>query len=181
MKRIVLFLATNLAVIVVLGIVLRLFGLDRAAYSATGLDYTQLLLFSAIIGFTGAIISLLISKPMAKWQTGAHVITASANADERWLLDTVNKLSSRAGIRMPEVAIYEGRAQCIRDRSIQELSARRRFHRAAPDHEPRGGGGRPCPRGRPRGERRHGDDDAHPRCREHVRRVPFTHRWLRRR
>ena len=63
---------------------------------------------SAIIGFTGAIISLLISKPMAKWQTGAHVITDPANADERWLLDTVHKLSTRAGIKMPEVAVYEG-------------------------------------------------------------------------
>ena len=73
-----------------------------------GLNLGALLALSAVIGFTGAIISLLISKPMAKWQTGAQVITQPANADERWLFDTVAKLSAKAGIRTPEVAIYEG-------------------------------------------------------------------------
>ena len=70
MKRIVLFLATNLAVLVVLSVVLRLFGLDRAIYGATGLDYGSLLVFSLVVGFTGAIISLLMSKSMAvaKWK-----------------------------------------------------------------------------------------------------------------
>lgn len=108
MKRIVLFLATNLAVIVVLGIVLRLLGLDRAATSATGLDYGQLLAFSAVVGFTGSIISLLISKPMAKWSTGAQVIDQPRDQIEAWLFETVRRLSDRAGIRMPEIAIYEG-------------------------------------------------------------------------
>lgn len=108
MKRIVLFLATNLAVIVVLGIVLRLFGLDRLAYQSTGLDYGSLLVFSAVVGFTGAIISLLLSKTIAKWSTGALVITEPRSEVERWLFGTVQRLSERAQIRMPEIAIYEG-------------------------------------------------------------------------
>jgi heat shock protein HtpX len=108
MKRIVLFILTNVAVLVVLSIVLRLFGLDRVAYSATGLDYTQLLLFSAVVGFTGSIISLLISKPMAKWSTGAKVIDQPRDQIEVWLFETVKRLSDRAGVRMPEIAVYEG-------------------------------------------------------------------------
>jgi len=108
MKRIVLFLATNVAVLVVLSVVLKLFGLDRVAYGATGLDYGSLLAFSAVVGFTGAIISLLVSKPMAKWSTGAHVITQPRDQIETWLVDTVKRLADRASIGMPEVAIYEG-------------------------------------------------------------------------
>lgn len=107
MKRIGLFLATNIAVLVVIAVIIQLLGLGRIA-DADGLNLGALLALSAVIGFTGAIISLLISKPMAKWQTGAHVISEPANADERWLLDTVAKLSARAGIKTPEVAIYEG-------------------------------------------------------------------------
>ncbi len=108
MKRIVLFLATNIAVLAVLSVVLKLFGLDRVAYGATGLDYGSLLAFSAVVGFTGAIISLLMSKPMAKWSTGAHVITQPRDQIETWLVDTVKRLADRAKIGMPEVAIYEG-------------------------------------------------------------------------
>ncbi|NDP42961.1 MAG: protease HtpX [Aromatoleum sp.] len=108
MKRIVLFLLTNLAVMVVLSIVLRLFGLDRVAYAQTGLDYTGLLAFSAVVGFTGAIISLLMSKHMAKWSTGAHVIDRPSNDAEAWLVETVRRLATTAGVGMPEVAIYEG-------------------------------------------------------------------------
>lgn len=107
MKRIALFLATNIAVLIVIAVIVNLLGLGRIA-DANGLNLGALLALSAVIGFTGAIISLLISKPMAKWQTGAHVISQPATADERWLLDTVANLSNRAGIRMPEVAIYEG-------------------------------------------------------------------------
>jgi heat shock protein HtpX len=107
MKRIGLFLATNIAVLVVIAVIVNLLGLGRIA-DANGLNLGTLLALSAVIGFTGAIISLLISKPMAKWQTGAQVITQPANADERWLLDTVRKLSAKAGVTMPEVAIYEG-------------------------------------------------------------------------
>jgi heat shock protein HtpX len=108
MKRIVLFLVTNLAVLVVLSIVLRLFGLDRAAYQATGLDYGSLLAFSAVVGFTGAIISLLLSKPIAKWSVGAQVIDQPRDQTEAWLFETVRRLSDKAGIRMPEIAMYDG-------------------------------------------------------------------------
>ena len=108
MKRIVLFLVTNLAVLVVLSVVLRLFGLDRVAYQATGLDYGSLLAFSAVVGFTGAIISLLLSKTMAKWSTGAKVIDQPRDEVEMWLFETVRRLSDKAGIRMPEIAMYEG-------------------------------------------------------------------------
>ena len=107
MKRIVLFLLTNLAVLVVLSVVLRVLGLDRAV-AAEGVSYGQLLAFSAVVGFTGSIISLLMSKTMAKWSTGAHVIEQPANEAEAWLVETVRKLAQAAGIAMPEVAIYEG-------------------------------------------------------------------------
>ncbi len=107
MKRIALFLATNIAVLVVIAVIVNLLGLGRIADSS-GLNLGALLALSAVIGFTGAIISLLLSKPMAKWQTGAHVISQPTNDDERWLLEAVTRLSARAGIRPPEVAIYEG-------------------------------------------------------------------------
>jgi heat shock protein HtpX len=107
MKRIVLFLLTNIAVLVVLSVVLKLFGLDRTL-ATQGIDYASLLVFSAIVGFTGAIFSLLISKPMAKWTTGARVIDQPQNEAEAWLLETVRKLAQRVDIAMPELAIYEG-------------------------------------------------------------------------
>ena len=113
MKRVVLFIATNLAVVLVLSVVLRLLGLDRAMYSQTGMSTEGLLVFSAVVGFTGAIISLLMSKPMAKWSTGAHVIDQPANDAEVWLVETVRKLATKAGIGMPEVAIYEGAANAF--------------------------------------------------------------------
>ncbi len=108
MKRIALFLVTNLAVVLVLTIVLKLLGLDRAVATQAGLQIVPLLMFSFVVGFTGAIISLLISKPMAKWSTGAHVIVQPANEPEAWLVETVRRLASKAGVGMPEVAIYEG-------------------------------------------------------------------------
>jgi heat shock protein HtpX len=107
MKRVVLFLITNLAVLVVLSIVTDLLGINQAL-AANGLNIGALLAFSAVIGFGGAIISLLISKPMAKWTTGAQVIQRAGNDNETWLLGTVEKLAGKAGIAMPEVAIYEG-------------------------------------------------------------------------
>ena len=107
MKRILLFVLTNIAVIAVLTIVLSLTGADRFL-TARGLNVGMLLVFSLVVGFTGAIFSLLISKPMAKWSTGATVIEHPQNATEQWLLDTVRRLSERAGIGMPEVAWYEG-------------------------------------------------------------------------
>ena len=107
MKRIVLFLVTNLAVMVVLSIITDVLGINQAL-AANGLNVGALLAFSAVIGFGGAFISLLISKPMAKWSTGAVVLKSPRNDNEQWLLATVKKLADKAGIAMPEVAIYEG-------------------------------------------------------------------------
>jgi heat shock protein HtpX len=107
MKRIVLFLATNLAVVLVLSVVLKVLGLDQAV-AQSGIAYGQLLAFSFVVGFTGAIISLLMSKPMAKWSTGAHVIETPQSEPEAWLLETIRRLATKAGVGMPEVAIYEG-------------------------------------------------------------------------
>ena len=107
MKRIVLFLATNLAVVVVLGIVANLFGLNRFL-TAEGLDLGALLGFAFVMGFGGALISLLISKPMAKFSTRAQVINDSGDPTHRWIVATVQRFADQAGIRMPEVAIYDG-------------------------------------------------------------------------
>jgi heat shock protein HtpX len=107
MKRIVLFVLTNLAVMLVLSLVVSLFGLNRFL-TANGLNLTSLLVFSAVMGFGGAIISLLMSKPMAKWSTRAQVINDSPDATHQWLVTTVKRFADKAGIAMPEVAIYEG-------------------------------------------------------------------------
>ena len=107
MKRIVLFIATNLAIMLVLGVAASVLGVNRYL-TANGLNLSALLGFAMIMGFGGAFVSLLISKWMAKMSTGAQVITQASNADEAWLLDTVRRLAERAGIAMPEVAIYEG-------------------------------------------------------------------------
>jgi heat shock protein HtpX len=107
MKRIVLFIATNLAVMLVLSLVLSLLGIGRPTAGGQ-LQLGTLLAFSLVVGFTGSIISLLISKPMAKWSTGARVIDAPANSTEQWLVATVRQLAERAGIAMPEVAVYDG-------------------------------------------------------------------------
>ena len=112
MKRIFLFLVTNIAVMVVLSVVMKVFGLDEAL-AANGLNPGALLVFSAVVGFTGAIISLLMSKTIAKYSTGAHVIQTPANQDEAWLVGTVKKLADKAGIGMPEVAVYEGDANAF--------------------------------------------------------------------
>jgi heat shock protein HtpX len=107
MKRIVLFLATNLAVIVLLSVIINLFGLNQWL-AAEGIDYTGLLVFSAVVGFAGSFISLLMSKTAAKWSTGAHVVDGSEGTTEYWLVNTVKQLADKAGIGMPEVAVYEG-------------------------------------------------------------------------
>ena len=107
MKRIFLFIVTNLAVVLVLSIVLRVLGLDRML-AAQGYGYGQLLVYAAVVGFVGAFVSLLMSKPMAKWSTGAQVITSPSNDAETWLVATVQKLATTAGVTMPEVAIYDG-------------------------------------------------------------------------
>ena len=107
MKRIVLYLATNFAIIVVLSVILNAVGANQSL-TESGLNIETLLMFSLIVGFGGSIISLLISKQVAKWSTGAHVIDAPEGAHERWLVDTVKRLADKAGIGMPEVAVYEG-------------------------------------------------------------------------
>ena len=107
MKRIVLFLATNIAVLVVLSVIINVFGLGNFL-TAEGIDPVGLLVFSAVVGFTGSIISLLVSKPMAKMTTGARVIDGSEGTTEYWLVQTVEKLARQANIGMPEVAVFEG-------------------------------------------------------------------------
>jgi|SRR5438105_2660910 len=107
MKRIVLFVLTNLAVVVVLGIVASLLGVNRYL-TANGLNLGALLGFAFVMGFGGAIISLLISKPVAKWSAGVQLIEQPRNADEAWIVETVRKLAAQAGVGMPEVGIFEG-------------------------------------------------------------------------
>lgn len=107
MKRILLFVLTNFAVMAVLLITTRILGVDRFL-TANGLNMTALAGFSLVIGFGGAIISLLISKPMAKFSTGARVISQPQTADEAWIVETVRRFADKAGIGMPEVAIFDG-------------------------------------------------------------------------
>lgn len=107
MKRIFLFVLTNLAVVVVLGIVASLLGVNRYL-TANGLNLGALLVFAFIMGFGGAIISLLLSKPIAKWTSGVQVIEQPRNADEAWIVETVRKFATQAGVGMPEVGIFEG-------------------------------------------------------------------------
>jgi heat shock protein HtpX len=112
MKRTFLFLATNIAVMLVLGLVTSLLGLNRFM-GAGGLNIPTLMGYSLVIGFTGAFISLLMSKRMAKWSTGARVIETPQTQDEAWIVETVRKFADKAQIGMPEVAIYEGEANAF--------------------------------------------------------------------
>ena len=107
MKRIVLLIATNLAIMLVLGVVSTLTGAHKF-FSGSGLDLGRLLFFALLMGFGGAFISLWMSKTIAKWSTGARVIDTPANSTEYWLVETVRRFSEKAGLTMPEVAIYEG-------------------------------------------------------------------------
>jgi len=107
MKRIFLLVATNFAVLAVLSISMQLLGIDRALSQETGLNLQGLLVMAAVLGFGGSFISLLISKWMAKRATGAHVIEVPSNMTERWLVDTVKRQAEKAGIGMPEVAVYD--------------------------------------------------------------------------
>jgi heat shock protein HtpX len=107
MKRVLLFVATNLAVMLVLGIAASLLGVNQFL-TANGLNLGTLLGFAAVMGFGGATISLLLSKPLAKWSTGARVINDSTDPTHRWIVGAVQRFSQQAGITMPEVAVYEG-------------------------------------------------------------------------
>src|SRR5512139_1191365 len=126
MKRIVLFLLTNLAVMAVLSVTLSVLGVNRFL-AAEGLNVGMLVVFSAVVGFTGSFISLLMSKTMAKWSTGARVLDTPQSADEQWLVETIRRLADKAGVGMPEVAIYEGPANAFatgasRDSSLVAVS-----------------------------------------------------------
>jgi heat shock protein HtpX len=107
MKRVMLFIMTNLAVMLVLGVVVHLLGLNRFI-TAQGLNLGKLFGFALVFGFGGAFISLLISKPMAKFSTKAQVINDSTDPTHRWIVSTVQTFAQKAGIGMPEVAIFEG-------------------------------------------------------------------------
>jgi len=112
MKRIALFVGANLAIMVVLMLFLTVlsavFGIDFRGIGGPNLDIGALAIFSLVVGFTGAFISLLMSKWIAKRTTGARVIEQPSNAMESWLVDSVRRQSEKAGIGMPEVAIFEG-------------------------------------------------------------------------
>jgi heat shock protein HtpX len=107
MKRIFLFLLTNIAVLVVISITLRLLGVDRVLDQSGAINFNALMVLSAVIGFSGSIVSLLMSKWMAKKSVGAQVIENPQDPTERWLVDTVKRQALSAGIGMPEVAIYD--------------------------------------------------------------------------
>ena len=107
MKRVMLLIGTNLAIMLVLGLVSTLTGAHRF-FTGAGLDLGRLLFFALLMGFGGAFISLWMSKTLAKWSTGARVIETPENSTEFWLVETVRRFSAKAGLPMPEVAIYDG-------------------------------------------------------------------------
>ena len=118
MKRILLFAITNIAIllmlVIVFNVICALLGVDgRAWLSEEGLDYTVLTVYALVFGMGGALISLLMSKPIAKWTTRAQTIDGTEGAAERWLVDTVAQLAERANVKMPEVAIYPGAANAF--------------------------------------------------------------------
>ena len=126
MKRTLLFVGTNLAIMLVLGVVTTLTGANRY-FAGTGLDLGKLLFFALIMGFGGAFISLLMSKSIAKWSTGARVIDSPGNSTEFWLVETVRRFAEKSGLAMPEVAIYEGEPNAFatgasRNRSLVAVS-----------------------------------------------------------
>jgi heat shock protein HtpX len=112
MKRVFLLIVTNIAVLLLLSVVASVLGLDRWL-TANGIDYGSLLMFSALLGFGGAFISLLMSKTIAKWSVGAQTIDGSEGSTQFWLVQTVHKLADKAGIGKPEVAIYDGPANAF--------------------------------------------------------------------
>jgi heat shock protein HtpX len=126
MKRVFLLIATNFAVMLLLSVIVSIFGLDRMM-AEQGIPYVTYLVTSAVFGFGGAFISLLMSKTIAKWSTGAQLIDGSEGTTQYWLVDTVRRLSEKAGIGMPEVAIYEGEPNAFatganRDSSLVAVS-----------------------------------------------------------
>src|SRR3989442_9884921 len=117
MKRVLLLIATNLAVMVVLSIVVSVLGFDQWL-TANGIDYVSLLWFSAIFGFGGAFISLLMSKTIAKWSVGSQVIDGSEGTTQYWLVQTGHKLPDTPRIGKPEGAIYQSPANAVATRAV---------------------------------------------------------------
>jgi len=107
MLRVLLFVGTNLAIMLVLSIVVSLFGIDRWAYSHTGMNLQGMLVLCAVFGMGGSFISLAMSKTLAKMSVGAQVIAEPRSADEQWLFNTVRHHAEAAGIGMPEIAVYD--------------------------------------------------------------------------
>jgi heat shock protein HtpX len=107
LKRILLLVLTNVAVMSTIGVLVRVFGLDRAIDANGDINWGVMVGLSLVWGFTGSFISLLLSKPMAKWNVGARAIATPQNEEERWLVETVQRQAAKAGIGMPDVAIYE--------------------------------------------------------------------------
>lgn len=107
MKRIFLFILTNLAVVFVINITLRLLGVDRILDQSGNINFNSLLVMSVVIGFAGSFVSLFMSKWSAKRMVGAQVIETPSDPTERWLVETVRRQAEAAGIGMPEVAIYD--------------------------------------------------------------------------
>ena len=131
MKRIFLFLATNMAIVLVLSVTMRLLGVEPYL-TAQGLNLTSLLIFAAVMGFGGSLISLAISKWMAKKSMGVRVIETPSNSTEFWLVETVKKYAADAGIGMPEVGDFPfARRQRLRHRHEQEQRAGRGVGRPA--------------------------------------------------
>ena len=121
MKRVLLLIATNLAVMVVLSITLSILGVNRWL-TANGLNLGMLLAFSLVVGFTGSFISLLLSKTMAKFSAGVTLIEAPSTPDEQWLLATVKRLADKAGVGMPEVGVFEGPANAFATGAFKDSS-----------------------------------------------------------
>jgi heat shock protein HtpX len=121
MKPISLLIVTNLAVIVLLSVVASVLGIDQWL-AQQGLDFTGLVILSAVLGFGGAFISLLMSKMIAKWSTGAKTVDGSEGTTQFWLVQTVHKLADKAGIGKPEVAIYEGPANAFATGAFRDSS-----------------------------------------------------------
>ena len=182
-KRVALFIATNLAIVLVLSIVLRLLGIDSILdEQQVGINYEALLVFSVILGFGGSFISLALSKWMAKRSTGAQVITQPRNSAESWLLATVERQARQAGIDTPEVAVYDSpEMNAFATGGAPQLGARRGQHRLAAQHAEGRSRGRARARGFACRKRRHGDPDARAGRREHLRHLPRPHYRRRRR
>jgi heat shock protein HtpX len=171
MKRILLFVLTNVAVVAVLGIVASLLGVNRYL-TANGLNLGALLGFALIMGFGGAIISLLISKPMAKWSAGVQIIEQPRNGRRGLDRRDGAQVRRQGGHRHARGRHLRGRPQRLCHRRVQELGPGGRVHRAAAEHDARRGRGGDRPRGGAHRQRRHGHHDADPGRDEHLRRVP---------